>query len=59
VVLERFWLAYPSEWLAKDGLNQIQHTEANSTVGLDPITKILAELRVKHSLPRSPRSFLG
>jgi hypothetical protein len=35
---ERFRLAYPSEWIGENGRHQVEHTERDSAVGLNPIS---------------------
>ena len=48
---QRFRLSDPYKWLSQDGLDEIEYSEGDSAVGVNPVPQILTELDVKYRLP--------
>jgi hypothetical protein len=54
-VLQRFGLANSRERLTQDGLDQGQNSQANLTIGFDPVAEVLTKLGVENGVSRNTR----
>src|SRR2546426_608222 len=46
-ILQRFWFAKTSEGITQNRFHQSKHAQGSSSLCLDPVTQVFAELRVK------------
>src|SRR5215813_13183933 len=46
-ILQRFWFTQTSEGVAQNCFHQIKHAQGRSSLCLDPVAQVFAELRVK------------
>jgi hypothetical protein len=54
-IFQRLGLSDASEWIPQDCFNKGERPQRNLTLGLNPITQVFAELRMKHGVTGTPR----
>ena len=52
-MLQRLRLSDPREWLAQDGLNQVEGAQRHLSIRLYPVTKVLAKFRLEYGDART------
>ena len=53
-VFERLRAANSGEWIAHDGLDEVEHPQGDAAIGFNPMAEIVAEFAAEDRLPNRP-----